>query len=409
MNLRYKIRLIPKNSFIVGGKKLNNDYIKSLNLVPGSVLRAALSKEITLRCAYDEESNKNYWVQYKDKEECKECSVKNLCKNFSQIKIGQSLPLNSKLYPLTAMTCKDDHSHGAFDTLADRINMKINNIDNSHEYVCSKWVCEKCDDKNGRSERCDGMYIEENDRLKDISMVNLLTTKNMINPYTRTAKDGVLYSLDSVATSVMVEEEERELYLEGFIEGENIETDLKALDYLYVGAYNSAGYGKMKFEILGEDKENLDNLKKRVVDFNKFINNKDKLYIPITLKSDGYFNIENCSDKALYEIETEEYINFYKENITQLKEFGEIFYMILSNEIRRGFDTSGKTVRLRKSKRVIKAGGIFVLEIDRDKIDYERLFNLQKNGIGENTEHGFGQVIICDNFHVNKYKDNGGK
>ena len=40
------------------------------------------------------------------------------------------------------------------------------------------------------------------------------------------------------------------------------------------------------------------------------------------------------------------------------------------------------------------------LEISKEKIDYEKLLSLQKSGIGSNKNHGFGQVSICNKFHV---------
>ena len=33
-------------------------------------------------------------------------------------------------------------------------------------------------------------------------------------------------------------------------------------------------------------------------------------------------------------------------------------------------------------------------------LDYEKLLSLQKSGIGSNKNHGFGQVSICNKFHV---------
>lgn len=399
MKLKYKIRITPKNPFVIGGKKLNNEYIKSLDYIPGSVLRAALSREIVMACPYyNEDSHKKYWVEYKNEKECTNCIYKNLCKNFSNIKIQALSPMNSKNYPLTAMRCKEHPEHKAFDTLAEKLIRKMDNKDRVISEI--DLGCPEC---KKRVERCSGLFLEENGIQKDVEVVNFLVTKNAINPYTRTAKEGILYTLDAGSTKVMIGDEERDLYFEGIIESDkDINLELKNMASIYIGAYNTAGFGKFTINDISKyEDDNVEKIKKRISKFNEKIRSKENIYVPITLESDTYINLNIDKDKNLYDITKEEYKKIFEESFKEISKLGHIFYTSFLSDTRRGFDTSKENVRFRNAKKIIKAGGVIVLEIGIENIDYSKLLQLQESGIGENTNHGFGKIKTCDQFHLN--------
>ena len=53
-------------------------------------------------------------------------------------------------------------------------------------------------------------------------------------------------------------------------------------------------------------------------------------------------------------------------------------------------------------------GSVFVLREKKKKIDYEKLLQIQNNGIGDNREHGFGKIEICSIEHIdNRMKTKG--
>lgn len=399
--MKYKIVLKVRSPLIAGGKKLGNDYIKSLDYIPGSVLRAAISREITQSCPYynHKESNKKYWVSFRNEDECKNCKFKNLCRDFSDIKIGHCYPFGGCTYPLTAMRCKAHPEHKAFDTLAAKLQRKLSSENKGYSAEFNPLNCPEC---HGRAERCDGLYYEDNNTVRDIEAVYGIITKNSINPHLNISKEGVLYSLDALTEEVLVDGNEKELRMEGIIEGSDLEEDLGALDTLFIGAYTTAGFGEVKtsFEVYKE-KEDISEIKGRVNAFNNKLHYKDKYLIPITLKTDTYLNIEKIPGKYQYELSTEDYVNYYNKLLKPYIPFSaDIFSIIASNEMRRGFDTSNRNVLLRKPRVVTKAGSIFVLEAEKENLDYKKLLQLEQEGIGENTAHGFGRIRITDNFHI---------
>lgn len=406
MNLRCKLKIVPDTAFLIGGKKLGSEYIKSLNYIPGGVLRAALSKNITLMCPYYDEdtADKKNWVEFKNEKECSSCKVKNLCKSFSEIIISNFYPLNANMYPLSAMGCKDVSEHEPFDTLIEKINIKLSQSSEEDEIYTPDYSCSEKGCKS-RTERRDGFYTNKDGKLLDIESVYETITKNSINPYSRTSKDGVLYTLDCHSKFVLQGKESKEVYFEGYIVGDNIIDDLKTIEDIYVGAYTTAGLGKMHVKYEGvEQEDNEEQLVKRISEFNSYINCEDKIFLPITFLSDCYCGIENCSDKALYDITTEEYINILSSKLNEVTDIGDIYYSILSIDMVRGFDTSSQVSKKRKLKKIIKAGSVLVLECEKEKVNYKKLLEIEQKGIGLNSIHGFGQVSVCDAFHIEKYK-----
>lgn len=401
--MKYKIILELKSPMIIGGKKLNNNYIKSIEYIPGSVLRAAFSREITERCPlYDyEKSDKKYWVQYRGEKECNQCKVKNLCQNFSNIKIHHSYPLGSKVYPLTAMRCKEEPSHMPIDTLIERIKRNISIKDDSYKFEYAKFICRQC---GKRVEKCSGFYLGNDGKLLDITPIHTIVTKNSVNPYLKVSKEGMLYSLDTLNEKIYKNDEKVPTVFEGTIEGIEDKSELEEIESIRVGAYNTAGFGEIevKYEPIKE-KMDIKNLQTRIEKLNKKVDYSNKIYVPITLASDAYLGLEKQFEKnaELYSIATKDYKEAYSKILDKwIPKSLKLVSIIAANESRRGFDTSSEKNPLRSSKIVTKAGSIFVYEADINSINYKELLELENSGIGYNTMHGFGDISIADDFHI---------
>lgn len=378
---------------IVGGKKLENNYIKSMQYVTGSVFRAALAREILNQCPYYNSNGKKiYWVEFKNKEECKNCSFKNICKNFSNIKTDTFYPLGGKPYPNTNMRCKYNSEHEDVDILIYKINRHIG-VDTIYNGQCPQ-----CDE---RLEKHSG--IGKNG--KDIEGIYRLITKNGINPYMKRSKDGILYSLDALSERIFLGDKEKHTEFEGTIESNiDILEDLENIKMLRVGAYTTSGFGKCRMSVKNdEDKESIKTLEDRIKRFNSYIKDDQNDYISFTLISDAYLGLEEAFKDNVppSTIETKEFVNKYEEILSEY--VGEEFKLeipMVNNEWRRGFDTSKKISVYRKEKIVSKEGSVFVFSVPKDKIDYEKLLQIQEKGIGKNTEHGFGKVEICSEEHI---------
>ncbi len=399
--LRYSVELKPTSSILIGGKKLNKNYIKSMEYISGSVVRAALSREVLQRCSYfDSEALKKrgYWVEYLDKEECKNCKLMGLCKHFSEIKINTFYPNGSSPYPITNMRCKYNSDHENVDTLIFKIKTYLGQ---KLEYnnICPHENC------NSRLEKNTGLQLHG----KDVEPVYNIVTKNRIDPYKRASKEGFLYSLDTLANKVYIGNQKKDLIFEGEIISPTDEEILSSIDVLRVGAYTSAGFGKcvLKYNKIDDDEQA--NILERIEKFNNKINS-NKTIIPFTLMADAYLGLEEMFDqkKSPAGISIDEYKEKYKEILKNwISEDLELEMVIATHELRRGFDTSKPHEVLRNSKIVTKAGSVLVFSA-KDEIKREGLIEIQKTGIGNNTEHGFGQIKICHEFHYENAMKNEG-
>ena len=401
--LEYKIKLKLRTPLVIGGKKLGNNYIKSMDYIPGSVFRAALAREILNRCPYyDGGRNKIYWVEFKNQNQCGNCRLRNLCKDFSNLKIDTLYPLGGKPYPNTNMRCKYNSSHGNVDMLLYKINRHIG-VNIPYNGQCP--IC------NERLEKHDGLGKDG----RDIEGIYTLITKNGVNPYIKASRDGVLYSLDVLNERIFLDDEERDTEFEGAIESNlDILEDLKHIGTLRIGAYTTSGFGKCTFySKIAENKENIQTLKNRIEKFNSYIENGQRFYISLDLLSDAYLGLEDTfSDSILpFAIGTEEFVNKYEEKLKDYIGGGlKLEIPMVNNEWRRGFDTSQRVSTYRRAKIVSKSGSVFVFSIAKDKIDYEKLLQIQCKGIGDNREHGFGKIEICPREHIdNRMKTRGYK
>lgn len=66
--------------------------------------------------------------------------------------------------------------------------------------------------------------------------------------------------------------------------------------------------------------------------------------------------------------------------------------------------------RPKESYVITRKGSLYVFETDKElkseDIDLEKLYQLQLQGIGERVQEGYGQVRICDEFHINTFSTN---
>ena len=58
--------------------------------------------------------------------------------------------------------------------------------------------------------------------------------------------------------------------------------------------------------------------------------------------------------------------------------------------------------RPKESHVITRRGSLYVFETDEElqNTDLEKLYQLQLDGIGERVQEGYGQIRICDEFHI---------
>ncbi|ADQ42021.1 hypothetical protein Calkr_2598 [Caldicellulosiruptor acetigenus I77R1B] len=368
-----KVYLNFKSPVLVGGRKSATNFIESINYIPGSVVRAALAKFVVLNCkaqrdVYGESSEKRFWVEFKNKEECQRCEFTNLCKNFNEIKISFFYPKGAKPNPLCDMICKNNEDHGFYSEL----------LYGSEDKEAK---CLKCPEGNNRVEKYAGLVA---DGRPYSEIERMYMGKTAINHFTKTALKGSLFTLAPVVKTCA-----EGIVFEGFIEGISKE-DIEKIKKLRIGKYTSSGFGIACLSF-GNSMENEkeDELREKAKQFSekykKIVKKDDFNFIALYFTSDILFKVDNLP--AGY-IPTQEYLKIFK-NAIGIPEGFDIHRIFSQISLFRGVDTSKSDFTPKQIMYIAQAGTVLVLKTQKT-ID-EAVAELVKfKGFGEKIEDGYG-------------------
>lgn len=361
--MRLKLKML--SPLIIGGQKLNSNYIESIDYIPGNVLRAAFARVILNHCTvYNGEveeidgQKRVNWVHYRDKEGCKKCRFKEVCKKFSNIKFGFFYPQGAVPIVMSQMVCKNDEKHSLVDSLTYN---KVNG-------------CPTC---KGRLEYTRGLSLGD----KIFKAKKSIYTRVEIDRYTKTSKDGRLYSLMPVL----------EEYFVGEIQGIE-EADLDLFEDLRVGSYTSVGFGKCRLEKekqLEEDiNKTLSNMQKFSNKYKEINNKKDDLnYFALLFETDARVKLENLEGYKT----TEEYKSILADLLNLNSDF-KIDKVYLETNAYRGYDTSMVGDTREEAVHQILKGSVVVVS---SKKDFKQIYNeFREFTVGQETLNGFGKVKI---------------
>ena len=383
----YEIRAALRSPLMIGGKTLNSNYRESRDYIPGSVLRAAYAKAIIQRCAYEQ---KNYWLEYKGQSSCETCGFQAVCKNFTKLAFPTLYPMGARPYPLTAREkkYKDKNTKGVFDILKIRLSQQKKAAEES------TW------------KRLDGFQ-------KDGTRVRLLhsaITRTAIDYKRNAAKEGALYTQNVIAEKYLSSEDILEDVIfsaETNLLPEEVK-ELSKIKILHIGADITRGFGKCHIMFKEANEEDIkedtpEKILKRIQEFNIGMDPK-KFFVILDLLTDAYLGLEEIGTDSMSQTEiTDEQMRAFLSKLLPLSHNKyELYRVFKTQEVLRGFDTSKDSEKKmrRRSRLVIKAGAVFVYQACLEDINEEELWHLEKQGIGSYTEHGFGKIRICDEFHT---------
>lgn len=387
-----KVLLDFKSPLLIGSKKHSSNFIESDDVLKGSVVRAAFAKVILDNCCERNEDDvkevngkkKRNWVYFRDKSGCGECCFNNICKEFSNIKFSYFYPKGTEIIPQTAMVCKTDKNHGFIDLLVDDTGKG----------------CTKCED-GSRVEFTNGLRTAGENK-KPYSVIKSFTTKNKINPYSKTSADGMLYSIETISCTPIKDdsdnEDESKLLFEGSIEGISDE-DLLLFKRLRVGGDITTGLGKCNLSKLEveENKIELDYIEKFSADYKErnrarcFINENSN-YISIKFIGDCILNFD--FDGEVY-LDTDELKKLWRKPLELDEDINiEKIYTEVINY--RGYDNSSISEDQREEAvTLISKGTVMVFSSEKSLEDLYSYFQIkQRCGFGLENENGFGDFEI---------------
>lgn len=371
-----KIKLVVQAPVIIGGKKINSNYIESKDYIQGSVIRAAFAKVIMNHCEatkriFDKDGNElKNWIVYRDEEACKKCKYASICKKFSEMKFSFFYPEEAEPIPLTSMSCKKNSKHGFIDGLTEPAQCK----------------CKEC---NSRTEYTSGLRHKD----QPYKIEKIIQTKTAVNPYMRTAEDGQLYTLAAVKCE----------YFTGEISLLE-KSELELFSTLRIGAYTTSGYGKCKLTKSEScsskviKKEDIIAYSKKYKEYLKTLgeseqekDNEGSVYLMLLLQSDARISIPNQSSYQTTKAYKEEWHSLLKESL-KFEFYIERVYADTS--LYRGYDTSKIDINSRGTMCYqVEKGSVFILKL-LDPLE-QVLKQLEENSyIGQENQNGYGAFKI---------------
>lgn len=372
------VEFLLESDVMTGGIRVADNFLESLDYISGSVLRAGFAWNILYQCPYADEltEDKTNFVSYRDKEKCKGCPNGEYCKEFGNMKFSFLYPKDAVPAPLTLKECKAGGTeHCVMDTIAEN----------------GKLACSKC---GGRMESVKG-YVNAKTG-KKIKIHKNLSVHTAIDIYSGTALEGSLHSVNALSHGQV---------FYGFID--DCSTDMiKEGTVVRVGKFSSCGFGKLK--VIKSEKiedENRQDMEKRISQFNerfKFGNN-NKEYAPMLFLSDAALGFENVDNKVSA---SGDYKAIWQNNIFSKDSPLHIEKVFAQNYSYSGFDTSikeDKDIMRRKDPVILTKGGTSIL-VSYDLKDKQQavseLVQTSENGIGKDTDAGFGAVEVCSPLHL---------
>ena len=356
-----------ESDVICGGIKTNDNFLKTVDIINGAVLRAAFANDILLDCPFAEETvdGKKYQVVYRG-EKCGSCEHKNVCEKFSDMTFSFLIPENSMPAPFTARACKaHGTAHPIMDTVMESGILK----------------CKECD---GRMESLKG--IVDKDTFSTVRIPHSSTTHTAIDPNTRTAKTGSLFSVEAIRKGCIYECEIDDMDSGMLYEGKVV----------YIGKYSSSGFGKIKI-ISVEDTVGYD-VEKAVDEFNRKFKDKDGVnYASVLFLSDAKLDINRTDNAPKTEAE---YREIWKERLFGKEAPVEVEQVYAQNYMYNGYEMSSGEYKVVSEMLTEKGSSILVSFRggDEDAVDF--LKKIQEEGIGRDTNLGYGKVQVCGKIHM---------
>lgn len=378
---------------VPGGRKPTGQVIEALQHISGGLLRGAVA---------------NAWLAASEDGQPDA--------DFKQLFLGERVGIfrncypGSNVLPATAIGCKDfdgflaendPEKHGIFDTLFQRLAAE------KVDWLLYDPKCPHCGD-NGRVEAQSGFYTRSDNRYVKRTLNTRLLTRVAINRQRKVAADALLYNLNAVDPLVIKSSGDSEnIRLHGSarvpssLVSQVADTLQKRVQRL--GGGSSRGLGRVHIAVQRCDDTNT--LEQRIHGFNEALKTVWESYsrrpnVEMDPFEGTYFSINLQSDAILEEnwrksmVLTASMLKATADcnvDVSLIRSFASYDYVSGWNAawgLPKGIDL------------ITRIGSVFVFHTSKIDAWIPALRTLEKIGIGSRREEGFGQILICDPFHL---------
>ena len=388
-----KIEVILESPIVPGRRKPTGQVIEAMQHIRGGLLRGAVA---------------DAWLAASESGEPDA--------DFKQLFLGDDAGIFRNCYPglsvlpATAFGCKDsggfptaddEKKHGVFDTLLERLVWeKADRLYNPK--------CPQCGNDEGRVEAKGGFYTQSGDSYAQKTLNTRLLTRVAINRQRKVAADELLYNLNAIDP---LSANDKNVSLEGSaripsaLVGKVADTLQKEVRRL--GGGGSRGLGRVHVKV--ENRDDTNSLEERICDFNKELKKvwdacSCLAHVNIEAFDGDYFSIALQSDAILEE-------NWQRRMVITKEMLQEMAGCMADVKLIRSFasyDYAGgwnAAWGLPKETELSTCmGSVFVFRTPDIDAWIPALKHLENIGVGSRREEGFGQILICDRFHLRTWK-----
>ena len=383
------IEVTLKSPILPGGRKPTGQAVEAVQHIRGGLIRGAVAKA---------------WLADSENGEPDD--------DFRQLFLNDRTGIFRNCYPglsvlpATVVGCKDfsgflkkggKEKHGIFDTLLERL------VSEKAEWIYQP-NCPHCDD--GRVESQGGFYDQIGELYEKRALNTQLLTRVAINRQRRVAEDELLYHLTTVDP---LSADGKKVTLQG---SARIPSDLvgKVADTLQkqvhrLGGGNSRGLGRVRLKVT--KREDSEPLKQRIDNFNVELQRLWKVYrhlptVEMAAFNGTYFSIDLQSDAILTAEDGWQRSMVLTapilQEMTDCNTHVEFIRSFASYDYVGGWNAAWKLPK--EIDLATRMGSVFVFHTSEIDSWIAALKELENKGIGSRREEGFGQIRICDSFHL---------
>jgi len=393
----------------IGRQKPGGSISEAESYIPGTVIRGAIAAYILKRANTPITASDNFHSLFLgDNPAIFQNAYPATIEGEKQTRIQPEV----KVVPATALSSKTKSgfkskgNNGVFDTLIDRFCAE----GFGHLYDPN------CPRDGGRVDVFKGFYSELNGKYYSHSATTRLLTRVGINRRRATSEERVLYSIEVLNESQSRGKKEKPVvYIGAIVVAKEIADSLQSFihnhqDDLRLGGATSRGLGRVKITAKSpvDAKALKPSVEERINKFQKKLHQRweewKRIYnhpLEDLLQNRTYFTIDLQSDAILRE-------NWRRTTVISedmLRHFSGVIDSSLklhaaysSYDYLSGWNSAWglmKDVEL-----ITEKGGVYLFSTTQSNLWREKLNDLEIKGVGGRTEEGFGQIQICNEFHL---------
>jgi CRISPR-associated protein Csx10 len=403
---RIDLQIQVLSPLAIAKQKHGGGFTETENYIPGSVIRGAIASYI-LR--HSDNPSANFAENGGDFQAIFLGENPAIFQNaYPAIIEGRTEPQSEvRVLPATALSSKTKpgfkakRNNGVFDTLIDRFCAEC--YGRLYDPNCPS-------DNQGRVDAYTGFYSQIDRKYYSHSASTRLLTRAGINRRRTTSEEEILYNIE-VLNESQEKKQKPVVYTGAIIVADELADILQKIinnhqEDLHLGSSTSRGLGKVKItakspidtklKVVERINQFNNKLRKRWDDWKVFGNPledlpKDRTFFTLDLQANAILMENWRRTTVISPAMLQQFVNVNDSSL-------ELHVAYSSYEYRSGWNAAWglmKDVELITNK-----GGVYLFSTNKKDLWIKTLEELELKGVGDRTCEGFGQVQICNEFHL---------